>query len=86
MTDDNGTASLAERIGENRASSGFARQMKHVPFYNGAIAERFKFKRDLITLAKRHGLLQVFTDEVETTVSDESKSTEEIQAMGFAGE
>ena len=64
VSDDNGTASSAQRIGENRASSGFTRHIKDVPFFNDAKAELYKFERDFITLAKRHGLLQVFTDEV----------------------
>ena len=52
--------------------------------YAGPKAEFPKFKRDLITLAKQHGLFRVFTEDVEIPVADEEKSVEEIQAMGFA--
>ena len=82
MSGDSGTAS-APRIGENKATSNFTKQIKDVPFFHSAKAEFPKFKRDLITLAKQHGLFRVFTEDVEIPVADEEKSVEEIQAMGF---
>ena len=54
-----------------------------MPFFNGAKAELPEFKRDLITLAKQHGLFRVFTEDVEIPVADEDKSVEEIQAIDF---
>ena len=83
VSGDSGTAS-APRIGENTVSSNVTKQIKDVPFFHGAKAEFPKFKRDLITLAKQHGLFRVFTEDVEIPVADEEKSVEEIQAMGFA--
>ena len=64
MSGDSDTAS-APRIGENMASSSFTKQLKDVPFFQGAKAEFSKFKRDLITLAKYHSLFRVFTEKVE---------------------
>ena len=84
MSGDSGTAS-APRIGENTVSSNVStKQIKDVPLFHGAKAKFPKFKRDLITLAKQHGLFRVFTEDVEIPVADEEKSVEEIQAMGFA--
>ena len=84
MSGDSGTTS-APRIGENTVSSNVTKQMKDVPFFHGAKAEFPKFKQDLITLAKQHGLFRVFTEDVEVLfVADEDKSVEEIQAMDFA--
>ena len=83
MSGDSGTAS-ALRIGENTVSSNVTKQIKNVPFFHGAKAEFPKFKRDLITLAKQHGLFRVFTEDFEVPVADKEKSVEEIQAMGFA--
>ena len=60
---DSGTAS-AQRIGENTVSSNVTKQIKDVPLFHGAKAEFPKFKRDLITLAKQHGLFRVFTEDV----------------------
>ena len=79
---DSGTAS-APRTGENMATSNFTKQIKDVPFFHGAKAEFPKFKRDLINLAKQHGLFRVFTEDIEIPVADEEKLVEEIQAMGF---
>ena len=58
---DSGTAS-APRIGENTVSSNVTKQIKDVPLFHGAKAEFPKFRRDLITLAKQHGLFRVFTE------------------------
>ena len=82
MSIDSGTAS-APRIGENMATSNFTKQIKDVSFFHGTKAEFPKFKRDLITLAKQHGLFRVFTEDVEIAVADEGESVEGIQAMGF---
>ena len=54
----------APRIGENTVSSNVAKQIKDVPFFHDAKAEFPKFKRDLITLAKQHGLFRVFTEDI----------------------
>ena len=83
VSGDSGTAS-APRMGENTVSSNVTKQIKDVPFFHGAKTEFPKFKRDLITFAKQHGLFRVFTDNVEIYAADEEKSVEEIQAMGFA--
>ena len=72
MSGDSGTAS-APRIGENTVSSNVIKQIKDVPFSYGAKEEFPKFKRDLITLAKQHGLFRVFTEDVEIPVADEEK-------------
>ena len=81
-------ANLAEvqlqELGENTASNKVTKQIKDGPFFHGAKAEFLKFKRDLISLAKQHGLFRVFTEDVERPVADENKSAEEIQTMGFA--
>ena len=58
MSGDSGTAS-APRIGENVVLSNFTKQIKDVLFFRGANAEFPKFKRNLITLAKQHGLFRV---------------------------
>ena len=85
VSGDSCTASApAPRIGENTVSNNVTKQIKDVPFFQGAKAEFPKFKRDLITLAKQHGLFRVFTEDIEIPVADEDKSVEEIQAMGFA--
>ena len=60
VSGDSGTAS-APRIGENTISSNVTKQIKDVPFFHGAKAEFPRFKRDLITLAKQHRLVRVFT-------------------------
>ena len=73
MSGDSGTAS-APSVGENTVSSNVTKQIKDVPFFHGAKAEFPKFKRDLITLAKQHGLFRVFTEDVEVPVADEEKS------------
>ena len=83
VSGDSGTAS-APRIGDNTVSSNVTKQIKDVPFFHGAKAEVPKFKRNLITLAKQHGLFRVFIEDVEIPVADEEKSVEEIQAMDFA--
>ena len=57
VSGDSGTAS-APRIGENVVLSNFTKQIKDVLFFRGANAEFPKFKRDLITLAKQHGLFR----------------------------
>ena len=65
VSGDSGTASApAPRIGENTVSSNVTKQIKDVPFFQGAKAEFPKFKRDLITLAKQHGLFRVFTEDI----------------------
>ena len=69
MSGGSGTAS-APRIGENTVSSNVTKQIKDVPFFHGAKAEFPKFKRDLITLGKQHGLFRVFTENVEVPVAD----------------
>ena len=84
VSGDSGTASSAPRSGENTVSSNVTKEIKDIPFFHGAKAEFPKFKRDLIPLAKQHGLFRVFTEDVEIPVADEEKSVEEIQAMGFA--
>ena len=71
VSGDSGTAS-APRIGEKTVSSNVTNQIK------GAKAEFSKFKRDLITLAKQHGLFRVFIEDVEIPVADENESVEEI--------
>ena len=78
MSGDSGTAS-GPRIGVNTISSNVTKQIKDMPFFHGAIADFPRFKRDLITLAKQHGLFRVFTEDLEIP-----KAAEEIQAMGFA--
>ena len=82
MSGDSGTAS-GPRVGEKMATSNFTKQIKDVPFFHGAKADFPKFKRDVITLAKQHGLFRVFNEDVEIPVADEEKSVEEIQVMGF---
>ena len=67
VSGDSGTAS-APRIGENTVSSNATKQIKDVPFFHSAKTEFSKFKRDLITLAKEHGLFRVFTEDVEVPV------------------
>ena len=69
MSGGNSIAS-APRIGENTVSSNVTKQIKDVPFFHGAKAEFPKFKRDLITLGKQHGLFRVFTEDVEVPVAD----------------
>ena len=83
VSGDSGTAS-APRIGENMVSSNVTKQIKDLPFFHGAKAELPKFKLDLTTFAKEHGLFRVFTKDVELSVADEEKPVEEIHAMGFA--
>ena len=61
-------------------SSNVTKQIKDVSFFHGAKAEFPKFKRNLITLAKQHGLFRVFIEDVEIPVADEEKSVDEIQA------
>ena len=73
MSGDSGIAS-APRIGENMVSSNVTKQIKDVQFFHGAAKAEFpKFKRDLITLVKQHGLFRAFTEDVEVPVADEEK-------------
>ena len=69
MNGDIGTVP-APRVGENTVSSNATKQIKDVPFSHGAKAEFPKFKRDLITLVKQHGLFRVFTEDVEIPVAE----------------
>ena len=77
VSGNSGTPS-APTIGEGMASSNFTKQIKDLYFFNDAKARFPMFKRDLITLAKQHGLFRVFTGDIEKPVGDEVKSVEKI--------
>ena len=61
------------------ASSNFSKKLKDTPFFHGAKAEFPKFKRDLNTLAKQHGMFRVFTEDIKTPVADEEKSVDGLR-------
>ena len=63
VSGDSGTASTP-KIGESMVSSNVTKKIKDVSFFHGATAEFPKFKRDLITFAKQHGMFRVFTEDV----------------------
>ena len=63
VSGDSGTASTP-KIGESMVSSNVTKKIKDVSFFHGATAEFPKFKRDLITFAKQHGMFRVFAEDV----------------------
>ena len=68
---------------QNMASSNSTKQIKDVPFSHAVKTEFPNSQRDLITLAKQHGLFRFFTEDAEIPVANEEKSVEEVQALDF---
>ena len=65
-------------------SSSFTKQIKNVPFSNGAKEKFPKLKRNLMLPNSTVSVRGSTDDEVEILVADGDKSPEEIQAIRFA--
>ena len=49
--------------------NSLTKHVKDVPFFQGAQSEFPKFKRDMITSARNHGLFRVIADYIEIYVA-----------------